>query len=274
MTIMGKGRRKVWVLMLMGMLLCQGCELFDVHPYDTHFSGEKDINRHNIERIRQAFTERDTLRVVFTGDTQGWLDDTEDMVGDINKRADIDFLIHLGDLTNYGETQEFVWQRDLLNKLAVPYVCIIGNHDCLGNGEAVFRTMFGELNFSFIAGRVKFVCMNTNAMEYDYSNPVPDFNFMKREWTADSTAFDRTVLCMHARPGTEQFNNNVEEPFRYYCDYFPRLMFCAAAHEHTPKVVDYYNNGTIYYVTPNVARRSYYLFTITPEGYSYETIYF
>ena len=45
----------------------------------------------------------------------------------------------------------------------VPYVGLIGNHDCLGTGEETFRIVFGDPNFSFIAGRIKFVCLNTNA---------------------------------------------------------------------------------------------------------------
>lgn len=85
-----------------------------------------------------------------------------------------------------------------MNKLNVPYVALIGNHDCLGTGEEAFRKIFGDTNFSFIAGRVKFVCLNTNAMEYDYSDPIPDFNFIEAELTERSDEFDKTVFCMHA----------------------------------------------------------------------------
>jgi hypothetical protein len=46
-------------------------------------------------------------------------------------------------------------------------------------GEEVYTKVFGEDNFSFIAGNVKFVCLNTNAIEYDYSHPVPDFDFIE-----------------------------------------------------------------------------------------------
>lgn len=70
-----------------------------------------------------------------------------------------------------------------MNKLNVPYVTLIGNHDVLGNGKAVFEEIFGTDNFSFIAGKTKFVCLNTNALEYDYSHPVPDFNFLNSEMT-------------------------------------------------------------------------------------------
>jgi len=253
-------------------LIISSCDLWDAHPFDADVSEPSGINATNIELISNACAGHDTLHIAFTGDTQGWLDDTEDLVADVNSRDSIDFLIHLGDLTNYGETQEFVWQRKLLSRLHVPYVCLIGNHDCLGTGEEVYKWMYGDFNFSFIASDIKFVCLNTNAMEYDYSNPVPDFGFIEQEWIADSASFSRTVICMHARPGTEQFNNNVAVPFHDYCKRFPNLLFCTAGHEHVPQVVDPYHDGVLYYITANAARRSYYLFTITPQGYTYETI--
>ena len=87
-----------------------------------------------------------------------------------------------------------------MNKLKVPYVGLIGNHDCLGTGEDAFRQIFGDTNFSFIAGGVKFVCLNTNAMEYDYSEPIPDFDYIERQLTERADEFNKTVFCMHARP--------------------------------------------------------------------------
>ena len=34
-------------------------------------------------------------------------------------------------MSDFGVTDEFLWQRDIMNKLRVPYVALIGNHDCL-----------------------------------------------------------------------------------------------------------------------------------------------
>ena len=54
------------------------------------------------------------------GDSQRWYDETLDFVGEINKRDDIDFVIHGGDMSDFGVTDEFLWQRDIMNKLRVP----------------------------------------------------------------------------------------------------------------------------------------------------------
>lgn len=200
-------------------LLClwlAGCELIDYHPYDVRISGETDINATNMAQIESACLDKDTLRFITTGDSQRWYDETVDFVDHVNQRTDIDFVIHGGDLSDFGMTDEFLWQRDILNGLTVPYVALIGNHDCLGTGEDTYQAVFGDPNFSFVAGRVKFVCLNTNALEYDYSTPVPDFDFIANEQTDRADEFDRTVVCMHVRPYADEFNNNVAEVFEKY----------------------------------------------------------
>lgn len=143
----------------------------------------------------------------------------------------------------------------------------------IGNGDKVFEEIFGADNFSFIASDVKFVCLNTNAIEYDYSHPVPDFGFIKQE-IADSTRNRRTIVVMHAPPGNEQFDNNVKDIFHLYIKTFPSLMCCLHAHNHNVSANDLFDDGIIYYGCPNIAKRQYLRFTITPEDYSYEVASF
>ena len=105
-----------------------------------------------------------------------------------------------------------MWVRDIMGKLKVPYVALLGNHDILGNGMDVFLKVYGDENFSFRAGNTKFVCMNTNALEFDYSHPVPDFTFMYNE-LQDTVGCSRTVPVMHVQPFNVEFNNNVAHGF-------------------------------------------------------------
>lgn len=134
--------------------------------------------------------------------------------------------------------------------------------------------MYGPLDYSFIAGRIKFVCLNTNATEYDYLAAVPNFDFMEEQILASADRFDRTIICMHARPYSEQFNNNVAKAFERYISFFPGLLFCINGHDHNQQKDDIYGDGVIYYGIDCAAHRNYYLFTITTDGYDYETIYF
>ncbi len=248
-------------------------EMIDYSPYDVDVKGERNINAKNCVRIENSCRGKDTIKFVFMGDTQRWYDETHYFVKALNKRTDVDFVIHGGDISDFGVTDEFMWQRDILSDLNVPYVVIIGNHDALGNGNEAFNVIFGESNFSFIAGNVKFVCLNTNALEYDYSVPIPDFNFIKRQ-ISDSIRYEKTVVCMHSRPFSDQFNNNMASVFQDYITNFKGLQFCVNAHGHSLEADDLFNDGIIYYESAAIEERNYLLFTITPNGYSYEVVFF
>lgn len=257
------------------LLVMSSCDsVFDVHPYDVRVKGETGINAKSILKIESAVRSKDTIRFALISDSHQWLSDLADEVKSINKNDSLDFVIHGGDATDFGSTREFEWTREKLLKLKKPFVVLLGNHDCLGTGEQAYEEMFGDPDFSFIAGRVKFVCLNTNAIEYDYSRPVPNFDYMERQETEDKEAFDRTIVCMHAAPYSEQFNNNVAKVFNYYTLNFPNLMFCLYGHGHHTEQNDLFGNGVMYYQVGNAAKRQYYVFTITPNGYRYEIVDF
>ena len=87
-------------------MMLVGCDsLFDYHPYDTRFDGETNINKVNIARIETSCRDNDTLHVAFISDTHNNYSDLADMVSDINRRDSIDFVIHLGDLSDTGTTK-------------------------------------------------------------------------------------------------------------------------------------------------------------------------
>ena len=134
--------------------------------------------------------------------------------------------------------------------------------------------VFGPTNFVFIAGNVKFVCLNTNALEFDYSEPIPDFNFIEKQWTERQDEFEKTVVAMHGRPGSDVFNNNVSKVFQRYITQYPGLQFCINAHDHRSTADDLFEDGIIYYGSDCMKHRSYLLFTITPDNYTYEVVYF
>ncbi len=252
--------------------LLAGCDLIEYHPYDTRVEGEVDINRRNIERIETACADRDTVRFAVISDTQRWYDETRAAVAAINARDSIDFVIHCGDLADFGLTREFEWMRDELNRLHAPYVCLLGNHDCLGTGADVFRTIYGQPDFAFDAGPAHFLCLNTNAFEYDYSVAIPDFAFIKSDREAVADGITRTVVAMHAQPGSEQFNNNVSELFQAELHKYPGLSFCVCGHDHHTQVEDLFGDGINYYECGAAKGREYLLFTLSTKGMTYEVV--
>lgn len=266
--------KKIYLFSLLLPLLICSCDMFEYHPYDGKIKGERDINRKNIAIIEKELKNKVNFKFAFISDTQRWYDETEEVVDNINARNDIDFVIHGGDISDFGLTKEFLWQRDILNKLDVPYMVIIGNHDCLANGEEIFVKVFGKVNDSFMAGNVKFVCLNTNALEHDYSRPVPDFQFIRGENDPENKLHQKTIVVMHARPYSEQFNNNVADVFHDEINKYPDLLFCLNGHDHTLKITDIFDDGIIYFGVPNIEKKKYFVFTVTEDAYNYEVVEF
>ena len=250
------------------LMLLSGCDNpFDVHPYDMDLHGAHDINNTNIKKIQTACEGRDTLRIAFISDTHGWYTQTEAELNDINQRDSIDFVIHCGDLTDTGTTKEYIWIRNYLERLRKPFIALIGNHDFLGTGDEAYSWMFGDKTFSFIVNRLKIVCLDTNAMEYDHMAAIPDFTFMEKEADNSAGLFDRTIVVMHAAPFSDEFNNNVSKVFGYYLTLFPNLLCCVFGHEHVDTTRTIYDNVAPFHSIDCAQHRNYKIFTITPDGY-------
>lgn len=254
------------------VLLCiaTSCDIIDVHPYDGKIDGDTDINARNVQRIEDITRGKTQIRFAVISDTQRWYDETEDEVAHINARTDIDFVIHCGDLTDFGVTKEFEWQQRILNKLRVPYVVLLGNHDCIGSGKDVFRTMFGKENFSFVAGPTRFICIDTNALEFDFSNPVPDLQYI--ESFKDKQDCANTIMVMHVSPYSDEFNNNVAKAFEQEILSLNHPLCCIHGHGHATEAHELFGDGMMYYQITCAKDRQYYVFTVNENGYDYETI--
>lgn len=257
---------------------CAGCDKFEYHPYadDVSYS---NLNAKALEQIEQSCAGKATIRFVWTGDTQRFYDETEALVAHVNRRiehaGDIDFVLHGGDLTDFGLVREYEWMHRKLKRLKVPYAAIVGNHDLQGNGCSIFREMYGPLNFSFIAGNVKFVCLNTNYQERDKvdGEAIPDFRFIRDE-LEDSRTWTQTIVAMHVGPDEDdvEWDASSEHIFQEEITRFPGLQCCLHAHSHHFKAREYFNDGVMYYCCEAAKYRKYLVFTITPTGYSYEEV--
>ena len=100
---------------LITLFFLSGCDMIEYHPYDLDIDGEIGINDKNIQEIEQSLQAKETISFAVISDTQRWYDETEDAVENINARNDIDFVIHTGDISDFGMKLEFEKQRDILN---------------------------------------------------------------------------------------------------------------------------------------------------------------
>ena len=184
-------------------MLTAGCDLIEYHPYDGNIDGPTQVNATNIARIHALCDHKDTIRFILMGDTQRWYDETEDFVNHVNQRNDIDFVIHGGDISDFGMKKEFLWIHDIMDDLHVPYVAIIGNHDILGCGDKIFEQLYGNQNYSFIVNRIKFLCLSTNA-------PFPISITYSPSWQTHATTTGPLLPCM--LPPSQ--SNSIQMPIR------------------------------------------------------------
>ncbi|MDE6862360.1 MAG: metallophosphoesterase [Alistipes sp.] len=254
--------------------LAVACSAFEYHPYATSVEGETGINAKNIALIESRHADAASVRFAFLSDTQRWYDEAADAVADINRRGDIDFVIHGGDISDFGLRHEFEMQRDIFNRLLCPYVVLLGNHDYLGTGERVYAKIFGDCNFAFTAAHTRFICLDTNALEVEFAPGVPDLGFVEQELRLLAPDVCSTVMAMHVPPFAEEFNNDVAWDLERYALAFPSIRFCLYGHNHSLAQGDLFGDGVIYYGAPNIGKRIYYVFTLDNNGYEVEIVYY
>ena len=51
-------------------------------------------------------------------------------------------------------------------------------------------------------------------------------------------------------------------------------MCCVYGHNHNDTVIEFYNDGLVFYGIDCAEDRNYRIFTITPDGYEVEQIFF
>ena len=106
----------IQVCFCLGILLLGGCDMIEYHPYDLDIDGETDVNRRNIERIETATYGKEEIRFAVISDTQRWYDETEDAVEALNRRDDLDFVLHTGYMSDFGLKLEFEKMGIIIDK--------------------------------------------------------------------------------------------------------------------------------------------------------------
>ena len=119
-------------------LLLAGCEMLEFSPGEARSpKHQQDLTDKNLARLAQTTVPAgDTLRFVFTGDSQRFYDEAEELVKSVNQQPGIQFMLVAGDISDFGMGREMRWVDDQLRKLRVPYLTVIGNHDQVGNCRA------------------------------------------------------------------------------------------------------------------------------------------
>lgn len=209
---------------------------------------ETNLNQKSIQKIQELCNQKDTLKFVITGDNQGFYDAIEDFVKKVNS-MDVDFVMICGDLTNYGIEKEFKLSHRELKKLKCPYVAVLGNHDMVANGENFFQKMYGALDFSFKVGQTKFIGINTNSREYEFTGHIPNISWLEKQVT--ETTCDNILIFGHVEPWSEDFDNKLEVDFIETMKKSEKVVAGFFGHTHTYSVSQHYlesHQDSTYYV--------------------------
>ena len=265
------------IIFLVSILFLASCEdMFDYSTYVVDFDGEnKDVNNTNIERLSGKVT-NDTIRIAFTGDTHVFFDEFEDFVhavNNLNESNPVDFVIHVGDIADFGLPQQYLWGNSFLLNLDCPYLVVLGNHDMVGNGGLAYSEMFGEYNFSIIYNDVKFVFINTNSMEFRFNGQVPDINWLDSQLQPDDS-FTNAVIIFHVPPMDDSFDPELEEDFRSVIAKYNNVLFTVHGHTHHHDVYIPYSDSTTYVNVYAVEHRKFNVINISNGNFGVETYEF
>jgi predicted MPP superfamily phosphohydrolase len=264
-----------WVAAL-SIPLCLGlasCDKFEFSPNEVKLEeNEQDLTRKNIEMLQQLHLEkRPSFRFAVISDTQRFYDELDDVVEALKQRSDIDFVLLTGDITDFGITKEYRWVNERLDKLHVPVLTVIGNHDCQGNGKKIYQAMYGPMDYTVNIGRNRFVFINTNSLEF--TEPVPDLDFF-RAALKDTQNFDNAFVLSHIAPYDGDFNKSLEQEFaRISRESKVKVSIHGHQHGYTPER-KFYNDGVDYLIVGSVEKRGYEEITVAGEQITLKRIEF
>lgn len=123
-----------------------------------------NLNIENVKRIKASINPSH-FKFVVMGDNRGHHTTFNKAIkGALSHNPD--FIIHLGDLTKEGKIRHYQKELDFIReKIPVPFILVIGNHDYYNNGFISYTHIFGPLDFYFDIGKYRFICIDNNFIE-------------------------------------------------------------------------------------------------------------
>jgi 3',5'-cyclic-AMP phosphodiesterase len=140
-----------------------------------------DQTRSNLEALSARGPAPMPFKFVAIGDNHDEYDDLARSVEIINARDDIEFVLVLGDMTDRGLLHEYEWTYEVFSRLDIPFLTVIGNHDALSDGTAIYQKLYGPLDYTFEYGGFEFVMFNSNTLEFPGTAP-------NRQWLTARTS--------------------------------------------------------------------------------------
>lgn len=257
-------------LMALGLISCNQFEYSPNQVFDK--DSRRDINAINLQELG-AGAQDDTVRFVLTGDTQKSRNETVKFREKVNTIPGVDFVIVAGDISEFGVLKEMEWIDRELEKLNMPYMAVIGNHDLTSRGKDVFVRMFGPLNYSFVYGGVKIICHDSNSREYSFNGKVPDVDWLKTELKPQADV-QNYIAISHVPPNSNDFDAKLIPGYTAAFANTPGFLTSLHAHAHNYELFYPDQSGIPYLITSSVGNTEFLLVEVVNRKVSFERISF
>ena len=245
------------------LTLLGGCEILEFSP--NAYNGSKDQTnltaKHLARLAANPLPPGDTLRFVFTGDSQRFYDHAENLVKSVNQQPGVALLVVAGDISDFGLAREMRWIDERLSKLNIPYLTVIGNHDQVGNGREAYQHIFGPLNYSFVYGDTKFTFIDTNSREYNFNGRIPDVPWLQQQ-VSNLEGAKRQVVMSHVPPDDGDFDSRLTPAYTQTLAAAPKLVFELNGHRHSFRIGETFNDGVTYINSAAFERNQYIILTV------------
>jgi len=222
-------------LVILFILVCCACADLDYSPYTPDQTGAfGSLNAINLQRILLADNGITPFKVAFIADTHLWNDETARLIEILNMRLDLDFVVIIGDITMNGLPLEYETAMDLFQRLFLPYLVVIGNHDARGLGQELYSFIFGPYNFHFVYKSVHFVVLNDCKLEFTHG--APDFRWLAAATL--SSAMSLSAFICHIDPSDSGGGIfTPEETLQFKNIIVPNYSITLHGHWHAPRLI-------------------------------------
>lgn len=225
---------------------------------------ETVTTQYNIDRLLKL-PHKDTLHIVFFGDTQRYYDDFEDLVDALDNLPKLDAVIVTGDIVDFGLEREYSLINEQFKKIKVPFVTVVGNHDLVANASKLYQKIYGPLNYSFTWNDIRFIAHNTNGREYGFNGNVPDLNWMQQQ-VIDTNNYVGCIFYSHVPPFNPDFDASLNDGYTQLISNAKNTLFSINGHRHGIGL-DYYTTDSILYINTSSPKNRYYSYiTIYPHA--------
>jgi Icc protein len=263
MLYLSKVYRRARVAPVAALLGLAGCNLIEFSPNDHRVLEEfTNLTEKNLARLHaRPLAAGDTLRFIFTGDSQQFYDEAQDLVASVNQQKGISFLVVAGDISDFGLAREMKWVDEHLRRLTIPYVTVIGNHDLVGNGRPTYQHIFGAFNYSFVYGDTKFIMVDTSGREYNFDGTAPDMGWLRPQ-LANRDGARRQIVISHVPPTNDDFDPALRTPYVRALAEAQNLVFEMNGHNHSSSITEPYKDGVTYVNSDAFSERHYMVVTV------------